>query len=281
MIRIVTDTTSTLKRDEALELGIDIVPQIVIFGDKRFRDDTEITLPQFLEMRQTDPNFPTTEPTPPEYFHPIFEDAAKQGDTVICIHPSSRVSATIKSAQAASLEFPGADIRIVDTRTIAGNLGTLVRQAKRWITEGLTADKVISNLYRLIASQRVYFVIDSMDALYRGGRVDRARAFVGDMLQIKPILSFNDGEVSLYELARTKRRALARLAEIAIEQAPQGDRSRICIMATISKEDADWVAQEIKAGLNTTAVMLNVSPATIVHTGVGGVGIGFFTADMI
>jgi DegV family protein with EDD domain len=282
MIRIVTDTTAALSPAEAQTLGVFVVPQIIVFGDQSFRDDSEIDTPGFLDRLKTDPNFPTTAAPAPQFFYPLFAEAVEKGDSVICIHPSSNVSDTVHSAQAAALEFPGADIHIIDTRTIAANLGTLTRLACQWIVDGLSVDKIVNNLYKMIATQRVYFLIDTLDHLYRGGRIGRARAIVGEALQIKPILSFGEGEVSLYEIGRTRRRALQRLVQIAIEQAPQGAGSRICIMHSNAAEDAETLARDLCAGLNVNRVpIITVSPATLVHTGPGGIGIGFFAADMI
>jgi len=118
MIKIVADTTSGISPEKARELGIAYIPQIIIFGDEAYRDDTEIDNVTFLQKLRSSPVLPKTAAPQPPLYTPIFEEYGKPGNTIIVICPSAEVSGTVRSATVAAQDFPGADIRILDTKTI-------------------------------------------------------------------------------------------------------------------------------------------------------------------
>lgn len=146
MIKIVADTTSTIAPKEAERLGIYYLPQMIIFGDKAYRDDNEITTKEFLEKLKKSQVLPKTAAPPPILYHPIYEQCSKQNDTVIVICPSQKVSGTYRSASDAALEYPDMDIRIIDTQTIGSALGTLVLKALEWANEGKPADLIVKSI---------------------------------------------------------------------------------------------------------------------------------------
>jgi len=277
MITIITDTTAGLPRETTDQLGIPVLPQIVIFGENSYRDDIEMDTTSFLEMLRNSPNLPKTSAPPPALYFPYFEKAYENGDTVICIHPSSKVSGTVRSAQVASQDFPKADIRIVDTQTVACNLGTLVLLAQKWATENIDKNIILTRLDDLITHQRIYFLVDTLEYLHKGGRIGGAKTLIGEMLQVKPILSVKNGQVEPYEQQRTKRRALARLIEITQEQCPPEVNSHLCVMHADAFQEAEALAGELKKLLNLKDIPIYiVPPAIVVHTGPKVLGIGFF-----
>ena len=277
MIRIVTDTTAGLPRELTSQLDIPVLPQIVVFGEKSFRDDTELDTGMFLELLRTSPQLPKTSAPPPALYHPIIETAIQRRDTLICLHPSSKISGTVRSAQVASQDHPGADIRIVDTQTIACNLGSMVLLANEWVNEGLDTTTILSRLDVLIMTQRIFFLVDTLEYLHKGGRIGGAKALIGEMLQVKPILTITNGQVEPFEQQRTKRRALARIVEITKEQCPPDSNSHLCVMHADADQDAHSLALQLKELLEYEEIPIyEIPPAIVVHAGPKVLGVGFF-----
>ena len=277
MIKIVADTTAGLPRDLTAKLGIPVLPQIVIFGETSYRDDTELDTAAFLQKLRASPQLPKTAAPPPQLYNPIFEEAAKKGETVIVLAPTSKASGTVRSAEVAAQDFPKADIRVIDTQTIAGNLGSMVLLAARWASEGMGADEIVARLNDLIARQRIYFLVDTLEYLQKGGRIGGAKALLGKMLQVKPILTVRDGQVEPFEQQRTKRRALARLVEIVEEQCPKSDDAHLCVMQADAMEEAEALSADLRTRMNLSSIPIyELPPAIVVHAGPKAMAVGFF-----
>ena len=280
MIKIVADTTSTIPPAEAERLGIDYLPQIIIFGDKAYRDDTEITSREFMEKLRASPVLPKTAAPPPALYHPIYEELSGQNDTIIVICPSQKVSGTYRSASDAALEFPNADIRVVDTQTIGPALGTLVFKALEWVKEGKSADFITKSVEEMGKRARIYFYVDTLEYLHKGGRIGTASALVGGLLQVKPILLFKDGQVNPFEKQRTKKKALARIVELVKNECPPTPESYLGILEADAMADALALKEKFQNMFNFNSIQItNLPPAIIVHAGPGIVAASFFEAS--
>jgi len=277
-VRIVTDTTSGLTKEVAEAHDIVLMPQIIIFGEESYRDDTEIDTRTFLEKLRASSVLPKTAAPPPALFVPVFKRLLADGSTVICLHPSTELSGTVRSATVASYDFSQADIRVVDTRTIAGPLATMALLAARWAREGVDPDTILDRVHDLIARQRVYFVVDTLEYLHKGGRIGGAKALLGSVLQIKPILTLKDGRVEPLEQQRTKRRALARLRELILAECPRSDEAHLCVMHADAGAEAEALAADFAAKLGLSTVPIyELPPAIVVHAGPGVLATAFFT----
>lgn len=278
MIRIIADTTSGIPPSEAAELGIGYIPQIIIIGNETYRDDTEITTEQFLERLKSSPVLPKTAAPPPALYTPLYKEYAANGDTVLVICPSKDVSGTVRSATVAAQDFPDADIRVIDTRTIGPALGTLVRLAHQWAKDGVDANTIVERICEKGASVRIYFYVDTLEYLHKGGRIGSAAALVGSIMQIKPILLFVDGVVSPFEKQRTKQRALARMSELVKQECPPTEDSHLALLEADAMDVAQALKSDFKEALHLSQIsILNLPPAIIVHAGPGVVGVSFFT----
>jgi DegV family protein with EDD domain len=279
MVKIVTDTLSSIPLQVAEEHDIPMLPQIIIFGEESYRDDTEMDTDTFLERLRTSPILPKTAAPPPALYTPIFEQLVSEGHTVICLHPSTELSGTVRSATVAAQDFPAADIRIVDTRTVGSLLAEMVFLADQWAREGVDADTIVARVHDLMARQRIYFVVDTLEYLHKGGRIGGAKALVGGMLQVKPILTLRDGRVEPLEQQRTKRRALARLRELVLDECPRSADAHLCVMHADAEAEAQSLADEFAAALGLAQVPVYlVPPAIVVHGGPGVLAAAFFTA---
>lgn len=282
MVRIVADTTCSLPRETLEERGIPLIPQVVIFGETSYLDDKELSTEEFLSKLKAATSLPKTAAPPTHLYQPIYAAAQKAGESVVVVAPSAKVSGTVRSAQVAAQEFPGLDVRVVDTQTIAGGLGTFVLMANDWARQGANADAIVSRLEDLIPRHRTYFLVDTLEYLAKGGRIGGAKALLGELLQVKPILTIRQGQVEPFEQQRTKKRALARLAEIVSEQSLTGDDAHLCVMQVEAMEPAQQLANDLKSALNLSNVPIyQLPPAIVVHAGPGALAVGFFTGTMV
>ena len=279
MVKIVADTTSGLPREMLKALGIPLIPQIVCFGEDSFRDDTELDTVTFLEKLKASAELPKTAAPPPALYYPIFEQAQKDGEDVVVVAPSAKVSGTVRSAEVALQDFPKLKVTVVDTQTIAGNLASLVLLAHAWAQEGVNADTIVSRLNEWIPRGHIFFLVDTLEYLQKGGRIGGAKALLGEMLQIKPILCLQNGQVEAFEQQRTKRRALARLLEVVEGECPKGPQAHLCVMQADAAREAGALAGDLKSRMNLTDIPIyELPPAIVTHGGPGVLGIGYFVA---
>ncbi len=277
MIRIIADTTCALPKGLARSLNIQMMPQIIIFGEDTFRDDTELDTAGFLKKLRVSPTLPKTAAPPPALYTPVLKDMLAKGDTVLILVPSGEVSGTLRSAEVAAQDFPGAPIHIVDTRSIAGMLGAMILLADRWAKEGKPIKEILTRLEKLKTIQRTYFVVDTLEYLHKGGRIGGAKRLVGEMLQVKPILRILDGKVEPYEQQRTQKRALARLLELAAAECPKGEGSFLCVMQADAEETAGGLVEGLKQQTGVKEIpVYELPPAIVTHGGPGTVAIGYF-----
>ncbi len=280
MVKIVADTTSCIPPDQARALGIDFIPQIIQFGDQEsYRDDYEIDGPTFVKKLLVAPMLPKTSAPPPAMYTPIFERYSAQGDTVIVICPTAKLSGTVRSAEVAAMDFPKADIRVVDTKCVASSLGAIVLSAKQWADQGLDADTIITRAQEMASRARTLFLVDTLEYLQKGGRIGKAQALVGSLLQVKPILALKDGLIESVESQRTKRRATARLCELVLETCPRSPESHISVLHGAAEEDANYLVEYFKNCLGVNEIPIYYVPvAILVNAGPGVVGVSYFTA---
>jgi DegV family protein with EDD domain len=280
MVRIIADTTCGLPRDLFPSLGIPLIPQIVVFGEESFRDDTELDTAAFLQKLKASHELPKTAAPPPTLYHAIFEQALRDGEEVVVVAPSAKLSGTVRSAEVAAQEFPGLRVHVVDTQTVAGDLGTLVLLAHQWAGQGLEAEEIVRRLQACSRRSRTYFMVATLEYLQKGGRIGGARALLGELLQVKPILCVREGQVEAYEQQRTKRRAVARLMELAREQAARGPEGHLCVMHAEAISDATMLVRELKGALDLSEVPIyEMPPAIVVHGGPGILAVGFFVPE--
>jgi DegV family protein with EDD domain len=277
MVRIVTDTTSGLPRETLRSLGILLIPQIVIFGEESFRDDTELDTATFLEKLKASWELPKTAAPAPALYTPIFMEARQKGESVIVIAPSAKVSGTVRAASVAAKDFPDVDIHVVDSMTVAGNLASLVLMAHGWARSGLEAGDIVKRLDEAIDRGRIYFLVNTLEYLQKGGRIGGAKALLGELLQIKPILCLHDGQVEPFEQQRTKKRALARLVEIVEQECPREQEAYLCLMQADALDETNLLAAELKTRMNLDSIPIyELPPAIVVHGGPGALAVGFF-----
>ncbi|HNC08199.1 MAG TPA: DegV family protein [Anaerolineales bacterium] len=277
MTIIVADTTCGLPREMLTERGITLIPQVVIFGEESFHDDKDLDTASFLQKLTASKSLPKTAAPEPPLYYPVFEEAQKKGESVVVVAPTGKASGTVRSAQTAAQEFPEVDIRVVDTQTISCNLGSLVLLANDLARAGKSASQIVATLEDLIPRGRIYFLVDTLEYLAKGGRIGGAKRLVAELLEIKPILQIKDGQVEPFEQQRTKRRAIARLVEVVAENCKGGDSAHLCVIQAEAELEARAFAEELQSKVNVPHIPIyELPPAIVVHAGPRAMGVGFF-----
>jgi DegV family protein with EDD domain len=277
LINIIADTLCGIPREQQAKLGIPFVGQVIIFGDQSYRDDTEIDTPTFLEKLKVAVELPKTAAPPPEDYLPLYRKLAGPGDTVIVITPTAEMSGTFRAAWVAKQEFPNADIRVIDTRTIAGGLGSIVLQALAWVKAGWDADRIEQGIKNMIGRERVYFLVDTLEYLQKGGRIGGAAALVGTVLQIKPILSIQEGLIKPFEKVRTRSAALERLMQLVETECPRTESAWLSVSHCQALETANAMAKEFKEKLGFKEIPIyEVPPAIVVHGGPNLISVSYY-----
>lgn len=278
MIRVIGDTTCGLTLDQAKDLGIEFIPQLVVFGDTTYRDDTEIDSETFVRKLKESAELPKTAAPPPALYTPIFSDMQEKGDSAIIICPSAQLSGTVRSATTALEEFPDLDVRIIDSKLIGSIQAILLRLAKQWADEGKSLDEIEAMVMNKIAHAKIYAVVDTLEYLYKGGRIGGASKLLGDILQIKPILTVIDGRVESFEKQRTKKKALARMIELVETQCNDYKKGYFSFSTTSDNPDIPYLKQEFKERFGAEDMpFLNLPPAIMVHAGPATIIVSFFT----
>lgn len=194
------------------------------------------------------------------------------------VAPTGKASGTVRSAQMAALEFPDVDIRVADTLTISCNLGSLVLVADDMAKAGESADEIMVRLNYLIPRGRLYFLVDTLEYLAKGGRIGGAKRLLAELLEIKPILQVKDGQVEAFEQQRTRKRALARLVEVVAEQCKGGEDAHLCALQVEAEKEAESLVAELHTKVNVPNIPIyELPPAIVVHAGPRAMGVGFFT----
>ena len=223
-VRVVTDSSCDLPNDLAVELDIDIVPLTIRFGDDEFVDRRDLSPKQFWARCGTSPVLPETAAPSAGAFEEAFRAAKAAGaEGVVCINLPSKLSATYQAAQMAANTLQGeVPVRVVDSLSVTMGLGNIAIAAARLAAAGKSLDDVAGAAEDLSRRTRVLGTLDTLENLKKGGRIGGAKAMLGSMLSLKPVIWVVDGLVEEESKQRTRSRALRYLVDKVAEQATQG-----------------------------------------------------------
>ena len=273
-IQIVTDSASDLSDEEASSLGIKIVPLSIRFGEEELIDRIELSADEFYERMNNSTDVPQTAAPSPGAFKKAFEDCFTNGaETVICINISGELSATIQAAEAGARELPEKDIRIFDSKSVTGGLGTMVLEAAKASQNDSSVDEIFNLLENLRSKTRVYAAIDTLENLKKGGRIGNAQALLGSMLSIKPLIDVSTGIVEEAGRQRTRKKSLLRLSYKLAEF--EGNIENLVVMHARAEDLDEFLnmfgTQVDKSNMRVTAL----GPVVASHGGPGVIGICF------
>jgi DegV family protein with EDD domain len=212
-IRIITDSTSDISLEEAKKMNITIVPLKVIFGDEEYREGIEINIDRFYQKLVQAEKLPTTSQPSPDDFVEYFNQAKEAGDSVIVLLIASKLSGTVQSAMIAKEMADYSDIHVVDSLTTTIGLRFLVEHSVKLRDQGLTADKIFEAVELL--KDRIVFLamVDTLEYLYKGGRLSKSSAILGSLLKFKPIIKVKDGAIGVVGKERGTNKGIAKILE--------------------------------------------------------------------
>ncbi len=277
-VRIVTDSTSDLPPVLAQELGISVVPLSVIFGDEAFREGVGISQDEFYEKLVRSRVLPTTSAPSVGDFLAVYEPLLKETDEIVSIHISSKLSATHDNACQAAKQLAerGARVEVIDSQSVSFGLTFMAAAAARAAMSGSALDDICKLVRSMVPRIRIIVVLDTLEYLRRGGRIGRARAFLGAVLRVKPLLSLREGEVHPEERVRTKRHALDRIFQIVTSYRV----SEAAIGYSTNAEDAEEMKRRLGEALPGVQVHLQrLGPVIGVHAGPGVLGVGVLEGE--
>ena len=215
-IRIVTDSASDISLEEAEDLGIEIVPLSVRFGEAEYTDLVDLSVSDFYQKMAESDLLPSTAAPSPGAFEAAFKRCAEAGaDGVICINLSLALSATGQAAQlAADALADTLPVKCIDSKSITCGLGTIIRKAAGAAKDGGSMDEIVALVENLASRTRIFATLDTLENLKKGGRIGGAKAMLGTMLQFKPCLDLSSGEVVEAGRQRTRKKSLIWLKEV-------------------------------------------------------------------
>lgn len=278
-IAIVTDSTCDMPPHLAQELDVSVVPLSVIFGEEAYKEGVEITPDLFYERLQSSKDLPTTSAPSVGDFLQTYRELLKTTDEIVSIHLSSKLSATYDAAcqAAAQLADEGARIDVVDSRSISMGMMFLAVAARKAASAGAKVEEIRKLIDSMVPRLRIYIVLDTLEYVRRGGRIGRARAFLGTILRVKPLLSIKEGEVHPEERVRTRAHALDRIFQLATSYP---SIEQIGIAYSTNAEEADAMKRRLEGALEGTKVLVTrLGPVIGVHGGPGVLGIGILEGD--
>ncbi len=268
MIKIIADTTCGIPVATLKAAGIEVLPQIITFGNDSYRDDTELDTATFLSKLRKAKELPKTAAPPHSLYTPIYEKILNAGDSALVITPSAEVSGTYRSAMIAAKEFDTDRIQIVDTRTIAGGLGSIVLQAQKWSNEGIGMEELVGKVQSMLKREYAFFIVPTLDYLLKGGRIGGAAKLVGTLLKIVPILTIDDGKVATFEKVRTLRQAKKRFINLIVEACKNNPDPHLSISHCDNIKGARELKSAVEKQLRIKDIPIYlVPPAIVVHAG--------------
>ena len=276
-IRVVTDSGADIPKEMAQELGIRIVPLTIHFGDEERRDGVDLSQEEFYRRLRAGEMSRTTQPAPAD-FEAAYRGLAEEGaEAIISCHLSSKLSGTFQSAALAA-QAVDVPVHVVDTRSASLGTGLVAIEAARLAREGADVKVILARAHSIIAQQRVLFMVDTLEYLQRNGRIGKAQAFVGGLLNVKPILTLDDGVVAPLERARGRNKAVARLLERLSETAG-GVPLRVAVVHGDAPAEAAALAEQIRSRVRVAEMITAVLGPTIgTHAGPGTLGIVYYPA---
>ena len=276
VVRIVTDSTADLNEDQQKASGITVVPLNVRFGDEVFKDHVDLTGDDFFAKLKTSSQLPKTSQPPVGEFEEVFRRHRAAGDEVVAVLISSKVSGTYGAAEMAAKSVDAEHIEVIDSLTASMALGFLALEGAKLAKTGAGRAAVADRIRSLVPKARVLAAIDTLTYLERGGRIGRARALLGSLLNFKPLITLQDGEVAPLGRARGRVQAIDRLVDLLSRD---GRLSNLAVLHGASLADAKRLRERVAGSYPGLDIPLTETGAVIgTYTGPGVIGFTYLIA---
>lgn len=279
-IVVVTDSSPYIPASALGDLNIPIIPLWLLWDGQAYRDGVDIDPATFYQRLRRSKTFPSSSQPQPNEFVDFYREAAQEADTIVAVIVSSKISATYTNAVQAAEMLPELDIRVVDSLGATMGHGFVALAAARAAAAGKSPEEVVAAAEAMIPRVRFLFAVDTLEYLYRGGRIGTARHLFGSALQLKPILEWKDGIIQAHSSIRTKRKALARMLDIAEEMLAGHRMAEVAVVDVDKEDEGDMIADRVRERFNPLALHRGtVSPVVGTHAGPGSVGLTFYAEE--
>jgi DegV family protein with EDD domain len=267
-VKVVTDSTADLPNDLVKKLGITVLPIYVRFGEEVHRDRVDISEDEFYERLEHDPAHPSTVQPGPQDFLEVYRKVAKEADGIVSIHISSKLSGTCNSAlMARGMMETECPIEVIDTQSVSMGLGLIVIAAATMAEAGEGVDKVVEAAKQAIPKIHLLAMFDTLKYLLLGGRIGKAKALLGSILNVKPMASLKDGEVVPAGQVRSRAKGMDKLFDF-VKNA--GNIQDMAVVYNTIPDEAQSLAERIGTVFDKKKIrMSRIGPALGVHMGPG------------
>jgi DegV family protein with EDD domain len=263
---VVTDSTADLPEEWRTRYGIAVVPLKVIFGNETFRDRVDITDEEFFRRLGTATKLPTTSAPSPGEFADVYRKLAEDHDGCISIHLGAQLSATVQAAQIGAQAVDGFKVNVIDSETVTMPIAFLCKVA----AESETLEAATAAVEERVPKCRVLALLDTLRYLEMGGRLSRAQAMIGTMLDVKPLLLVADREIKPVERVRTRSRAITRMVEFLRGELPV---EHVAVMHAQARDEAETIAAGLRQELPDQEIVIGEIGAVLgTHTGPRALG---------
>ena len=279
-IKIVTDSTSYIPKQYMDKYDIKIVSLNVVMNEVS-RREIDIDSKTFYEEMSKASDIPkSSQPTPQEMLN-TFKDIVKDGDSIIGIFLSSKMSGTYSNANMIKNmileDYPNADIHILDSKSNCMQMGFAAIKAGEAVSEGKSIDEVVDAAQHVLNNSRFLFTPKTLEYLKKGGRIGRAASLVGNLLQIKPILTVVDGETSVFKKVRTRKKAVDEIVEAVLNEIESKGLGDVIVHHINCEEEGIKLAKTLENKLGQKVEIQSIGPVIGLHVGPGSIGIAYYT----
>ena len=278
-VAVVTDSVANLPPELVERYSITVIPLLVAFGQKVFRDGVDMTPDQFYRRLREDKHLPTTSTPSMGDFLTLFHRLAGEAEAIACIHLAREFSGTLAIAEEAGQAFKETPVCIVDSRSAAMAQGFVVLEAARVAAEGGDLAAVVAWATEMIPRVNLVVTLDTLEYLYRGGRIGQAAWLMGSALQFKPVLSVENGAVDPLERPRTQAKAVRRILEIMAARVKERPVHAAVVHAD-ALDKAERLRQEVDSLFNCRELYVtDLTPVMGAHAGPGVLGMAWWSEE--
>ena len=276
---IVTDSTAYIPKEIRDQLNIHMVPLSVVIGNDTYQEEIDINTTEFYDKIRKGGALPKTSQPSLGTFIETYEQLAKENDAVISIHLSSGISGTLAGAEQAGEMVDNIDVHIFDTEISCMVQGFYVLKAAEMAEQGATPVAILQELNNMKQTMRAYFMVDNLDHLHRGGRLTGIERVIGSVLQVKPILHFDNKVIIPFEKVRTRKKAMKRISDMLQEDSNKFNIKATIIHANNENEAIAWKKDLQVTMPNVDFTISHFGPVIGTHLGEGSMGLGWYKID--
>ncbi len=277
-IVILTDSSTHIPESVRKGLNISVIPVWLHWDNERFRDGVDIDLPTFYRRLKQSKTLPTSSQPSPREFIDHYRKLAEDAAGVVSVLVSSKISGTVDSARVAREQLSKFSIKVVDSLQGSMGAGFMVLAAARAAAAGKSAKEIVAAAEGLQEKIHFFFMVDTLEYLHKGGRIGTAKRLLGTALSIKPILQFKEGLIQPLSQARTKRKALTEILQIAEHRLAGRQMTEAAVVDVDAPQEGDSFAERVRERFNPRVLHRSpVSPVVGSHIGPGALGLAFYT----